>query len=179
MAQPFPFPTNFDGLQGLPAVVALQKAGASSQQVGDVNISGTVTAGNIVQSTAVQNNPANKGYQLLGRVVGLNINVLNQETTLFTTPASGFTRCCVMDIVLDNYSTAATTASLSFGGNAGTDNDWKTTATNANASTTNMTRYTAPATAIFYGTSATFATKTNTAQGGAATVDVSVWGYYV
>jgi hypothetical protein len=112
----------------------------------------------------------------LGKIVGLNLNSV-AATTMFTTPAAGFTRCNVTEIYMDNYSMAATTASVSYG-SSGTPNDFSATATNAQAAAGKLNPIYAANTSSYYGTGVAFVANVTIAQGVAATCDVEAWGYY-
>src|ERR1039457_3351528 len=70
---------------------------------------------------------------ILGKLVGLNLNSV-APTTIFTTPATGFTRCVVEQIFVDNFSMASTTASVSYGA-SGTPTDYLASATMPGAAT--------------------------------------------
>jgi hypothetical protein len=131
--------------------------------------------------TIVGNIPAagsSRGFLVvLGKLTGLNLNSV-AATTIFTTPASGFNRCVVLNVIVDNYSIAATTASVSFG-SSGTPTDWAATATNANAAAGHFVLLTPTATlSPTYGTGIAFQANCTIAQGSAATCDVTVLGYY-
>jgi len=141
------------------------------------NIGQAITfSGGIVQTPPASG--AGRGLVVqLGKLTGLNLNSV-AATTIFTTPASGFTRCVVLNVVVDNYSIAATTASVSFG-SSGTPTDWAATATNANAATGKFQLLT-PTAALSptYGTGIAFVANVTIGQGSAATADVTVLGYY-
>jgi hypothetical protein len=113
----------------------------------------------------------------LGKLTSLNLNSV-AATTIFTTPAAGFTRCVVTQVIVDNYSGAWTSASVSFG-SSGTPTDWAATATNANAATGKFWLLNPTATlSPTYGTGIAFQANVTIVQGVAATADVTVWGYY-
>lgn len=113
----------------------------------------------------------------LGKASGVDLNTV-AATTLFTAPASGFSRVIVTSIVIDNFSTASTTASVSYGA-SGTPNDWAATATMAGAATGKATTLTASATAnLTYAPGTVFVANVTIQQGGAATCDITAWGYY-
>lgn len=114
----------------------------------------------------------------LGKLTGFNLNNI-AATTLFTTPASGFTRCVVIEIVLDNFSAAAALTQVSFGASA-TPTDYLAAQTLTNSATGKELSYypAAGAAASTYGTSIAFVANETVAAGSAATCDVTVWGYY-
>jgi hypothetical protein len=119
--------------------------------------------------------------QALGKLVGFDLNQggLPKQGTLFTAaiPAD-CTGYVVTRIVKSNYSTAATTASVSFGQTA-TPTDWAATAVDANAATTSAQILTATAALQkFYKTNGAFVANLTIAQGGAATCDIEAFGYY-
>jgi hypothetical protein len=58
----------------------------------------------------------------LGRILAVNLNAV-AATNFFLTPASGFTRCIVDQVVIDNLSGTPTTNAISFGA-SGTPTDW-------------------------------------------------------
>lgn len=116
---------------------------------------------------------------LLGKATAVNLNSV-AATTIFTTPAAGITRCVVADIVVDNFSIASTTASVSYGA-SGTPTDYLATATMAGAAANKQVHLVGGAAATgsaTYGTSVAFVANVTIAQGAAATCDISVWGYY-
>jgi hypothetical protein len=64
-----------------------------------------------------------RGFVLiLGTLTGLNLNAV-AATTIFTTPASGFTRCIITEINMTNSNGTPTTNAVSFGASA-TPTDW-------------------------------------------------------
>lgn len=115
----------------------------------------------------------------LGKVTGVDLNAA-AATTVFTTPASGFSRCVVTMVIVDNFSALSTTASLSFG-SSGTPNDWSLTGTMQGADAGRM-HYRPPNWSTswtnVYGTGVAFVANVSTPQGSAATADVTAWGYY-
>lgn len=122
-------------------------------------------------------NPSN---EMLLSSTALNLNATGgTETTLYTVP-TGFIMVPTK-IVLRNASTSLTTVSWSVGFNAGTDTDFR-----ANATSTGLTGstlayiYTGITTGVKVGAAAAvFAFIVNTAQGGAATANMDVFGYLV
>ena len=114
----------------------------------------------------------------LGKVVGFNLNSV-AATTIFTTPASGFTRCVVIEIVMDNFSGAAATTQVSFGASA-TPTDYLAAQTLTNSTAGKQLGYypAVGAAASTYGTGVAFVANETVALGSAATCDISVWGYY-
>ena len=117
---------------------------------------------------------------LLGKVTGVQLNSV-AATTIFTTFATGgYTRCVVTDIILDNPSAVAATASISYGA-SGTPTDWATTATNLGLTGTNTfarvskTGGTGGAT---YGIGVAFVANVTIPQGVATTCDIAAYGYY-
>jgi hypothetical protein len=144
-----------------------------------LGIGNSAVASSIVGPT---NAPASgRGVSVqLGKRVGLDLNAV-AATTIFTTPASGFTRCVVTEIIVDNFSLAATTASVSYGA-SGTPTDWAATATMAGANTNKFVQLSggpAATASATYGTAVAFVANVTIAQGVAATADVSCWGYYL
>jgi hypothetical protein len=112
----------------------------------------------------------------LGKAVAVNLNAA-ASTTIFTTPAAGFTRCVVLRVIRDNESIAATTASVQFGTAGGAD--WAATAVNANAVAGKYQEIPSVATlSPVYGVSTTFQATVTIVQGAAATADLTAWGYY-
>ena len=115
---------------------------------------------------------------LLGRATGVNLNAV-AATTIFTTPASGFTRCEVTIITVDNFSGTPTTNAVSFGASA-TPTDW------LGATVLSGTAGVGKALRLFpqinvgyaeYGTNIAFVA--NVTIGGAAiTCDIDVYGVY-
>lgn len=114
----------------------------------------------------------------LGKVTSLNLNVV-AATTIFTTPASGITRCVVTEIVADNPSGTPTTNAVSFGA-AATPTDYlaATVLAGTFVAGKGIELYPAANTAFaVYGTSISFVA--NVTVGGAAiTADFTVMGYY-
>lgn len=120
-----------------------------------------------------------RGVQVqLGKLVGLNLNSV-AATTIFTTPASGFTRCVVMEVLLDNFSAAAATTVVSFGASA-TPTDYLGAQTLTNSATGKVLAYypAVGAAAATYGVGVAFVANETVALGSAATCDVVVMGYY-
>jgi hypothetical protein len=121
-----------------------------------------------------------RGYvAVLGKLTGLNLNAV-AATTIFTTPASGFTRCVITRVLLDNFSIAATTASVSFGA-SGTPTDWAATQTFAGANTNKVIALSAGGAATgsaTYGTAVAFVAGVTIQQGSAATCDVICLGFF-
>src|SRR5262249_25936006 len=75
----------------------------------------TVGSGGIVMSAAAAG--AERGIiRFLGKI-STNLNAV-AATNIFATPASGFTRCVVTHVIIDNFSLAATTVSISYGASA-------------------------------------------------------------
>lgn len=122
-----------------------------------------------------------RGEQALGKIVGFDLNQggLPKQGTIFTAAIpAGATGYVVTRIVKTNYSTAATTASVSFGQTA-TPTDWAATAVDANAATNSAQIITATAALQkFYTAAGAFVVNSTIAQGGAATVDIEAFGYY-
>lgn len=115
---------------------------------------------------------------LLGKLTGLNLNSV-AATTIFTTPATGFTRCVISEIILDNFSAAAATTVVSFG-SSGTPTDYLGTQTLTNSATNKELQF-YPAVGVAaatYGNAVAFVVNETVALGSAATCDVSVWGFY-
>lgn len=114
----------------------------------------------------------------LGKATGVNLNNV-AATTIFTTPASGFTRCIVMDVVGVNFSGAATTNAISFGASA-TPTDWM--ASNVIPGTMGTGKYLEfseanNTAAAVYGPGVAFVVNV-TAGGTAITGDFEAWGWY-
>jgi hypothetical protein len=130
-------------------------------------------------SSLVVANPApatTRGVNVvLGKLVGANLNAI-AATTIFTTPAAGFTRCVVEQITVDNFSGTWTTASVSYG-SSGTPTDYTATATMAGAAANKAVVVSATAFAT-YGTGIAFVANVTIPQGVAATADITVWGTY-
>jgi hypothetical protein len=117
-----------------------------------------------------------RGERFLNKIIGVNLNAVAQ-TVLFTLPASGFNRCRVSRILIDNYSIAATTASISFG-LTGTPTDWAATAVNANAAAAKFQIISnTAALSPNYAPGAVFVANVTIAQGAPATCDMEVYGY--
>ena len=114
----------------------------------------------------------------LGKLTGLNLNAV-AATTIFTTPAAGFTRCFVEYIALDNFSGTPTTNAVSFGASA-TPTDYTTAVVLAGTAGTGKALQIVPATNVGFAVYATaIGFVANVTVGGAAiTCDVTVWGYY-
>ncbi len=136
----------------------------------------TTTGGIVGPATAPA---AGRGIVVqLGKLAGLNLNSV-ANTTIFTTPASGFTRCVVTEIILDNFSAAAATTVVSFGASA-TPTDYLGAQTLTNSAIGKQLSYypAAGAAAATYGTAIAFVAAETVALGSAATCDVVVMGYY-
>ena len=116
---------------------------------------------------------------IMGKLIGLNLNSV-AATTIFTLPAAGFTRCIVTKQVLDNFSTAATTVSISYGA-SGTPTDWNATATMAGAATGKFIKLEGGGVAngsATYGPGTAFVANVTIPQGVAATCDITAYGFY-
>lgn len=121
----------------------------------------------------------NRGFIFsLGKLTGLNLNAV-AATTIFQVPAGGLTRCIVTELILDNFSIAATTASVSYGSST-TPTDFLATATMPGAATTKAISLFPASNAAyaFYGQAVFFVANVTIAQGAAATCDVRALGYF-
>ena len=114
----------------------------------------------------------------LDKLSAINLNAV-AATTIFTTPAAGFTRCVVDQIVMDNFSGTPTTNAISFGASA-TPTDWNPAVVLAGTAGVGKGLFLYPASNVgfaVYGTGIAFVA--NVTVGGAAiTADAAVWGYY-
>jgi hypothetical protein len=115
---------------------------------------------------------------LLGRLTGINLNNV-AATTIFTTPGSGFTRCEVDHVTLNNFSGTPTTNAISFGA-SGTPTDFLAAAVLVGTLGAGKSVHLFPASNVSfsnYGTGVAFVA--NVTIGGAAiTCDADVWGVY-
>lgn len=114
----------------------------------------------------------------LGTLTGLNLNAVAQ-TTIFTTPATGFTTAIVDHVTLENFSGAPTTNAVSFG-KAAAPTDWLASGVLAATAGVGKGLRLEPAVNLgyaTYGTSIPFVANV-TAGGAAITCDVTVWGHY-
>jgi len=137
----------------------------------------SVVAGSIVLPDTMTANQ--RGYVgSLGKLTGLNLNSVAQ-TTIFTTPAAGITRCFVFDVFLDNISGVPTTNAISFGA-SGTPTDWLASTVLSTSLASGKGADLSPAIGApfaVYGTSIAFVA--NVTVGGAAiTCDLRVIGFY-
>lgn len=114
----------------------------------------------------------------LGKLTGLNLNAV-AATNIFQVPAAGLTRCIVTELIVDNFSMASTTASVSFGA-SGTPTDYLATATMPGAATNKAISLFPASNAAYavYGTSVFFVANVTIAQGAAATCDIRALGYF-
>lgn len=159
--------------------------GASSYIVGDMTyvykywnpLTNTFTAKSVVVPTPAA--AENRGlWVILGKAVGVNLNAV-AATTIFTTPASGFSRCVVNQVVMTNCSGTGTTASISFG-SSGTPTDWVASTVFNGATPNKRCSINAAngANNATYGTGVAFVANVTIPQGSACTCDFTVWGYY-
>lgn len=114
-------------------------------------------------------------FTKLATVTGIDMNSV-AETTLFTVPAGK--SCVPTHFVNRAASTSLTTASWSFGFNSGTSNDVVANATHTEL--TGSTLYTildAKAGSARGAAADVLRIRVNTAQGGAATMTVDVFGF--
>ena len=116
---------------------------------------------------------------LLGTSAAINLNSV-AATTIFTTPASGFTKCVVTEVFGRNFTGGATTNAVSFGASA-TPTDWLgATVLPATTASTNhvLLEPAIDIAAADYGTAIAFVV--NVTAGGAAITGIfDVWGYYI
>lgn len=111
---------------------------------------------------------------LLASIAAIDLNAL-AETTLFTVPAGK--SCIITKVVMRNADGAVATASVSFGFDTGDADDVIANAVNALAGTTNYEVIPAKSDAVRGAATDTFKIDVNTAEGGARTCTVDVFGY--
>lgn len=115
------------------------------------------------------------GETKLSTTASIDLNTA-AETTLYTVPTGK--SCIITRVVIRAASASLTTASISFGFNAGTDTD--VIANSTYTALTGATLYSvvnAKAGAKVGTSTGVFAVKVNTPQGSAATATVDVFGY--
>jgi hypothetical protein len=120
-----------------------------------------------------------RGYLIqIGKLSGLNLNAV-AATTIFTTPAAGFSRCVVYEVVVDNFSGAPTTNAMSLG-SSGTPTDWLGATVLAATAGVGKIVSLFPAVNIGYAVYSTgVAFVANVTVGGAAiTADITCLGWY-
>lgn len=113
---------------------------------------------------------------LLATVDSIDLNAL-AETTLYTCPV-GFI-CVITKVVLRNLSGALATASISFGWDTGDADDVIANGVRALTGATNYEIIGAKSDAVRGIAGGTFKIDVNTAEGGALTGSVDVFGYLV
>jgi hypothetical protein len=120
---------------------------------------------------------ANSSEQLLAPNTLVDMNAAAADTTLYTVP--GGKTCVITKIVVRNASVSLTTASYSFGFNAGTCNDVVVDGTHTGLTGATMAIVINPiATGHKMGAAAAvFAVRVNTGQGAPATARIDVYGY--
>lgn len=154
-------------------------APAPTLSTGNLQATGDKQFVTAAQQTAVATLTNIGTEQLLASVASVNMNT-GTATTLYTAPTGK--SVVITKVVIRKASTSLTTASISFGWNAGTDNDVIADATHTEL--TGNTLYTilvakTGAKVGVQGTNGTFAVICNILQGGAATVTIDVYGYFV
>ena len=110
----------------------------------------------------------------LDSVTGVNLNSV-AETTLYTCPVGK--SCVITHVVIHTPSTALATASLSFGWNTANADDVIANAVPALTGATNYKVLVAKTDAVLGAASGTFKVDVQTAEGGALTATLDVFGY--
>lgn len=116
----------------------------------------------------------------LGKLVGLNLNSV-AATTILTTPSSGFTRCVITAVILNNFAgTPPLSITASFGA-SGTPTDWSVAVgigVSANSRYVSVPTGNLTTGSAVYGSAVAFVANVTVAQGAAYTCDVTAYGYY-
>ena len=110
---------------------------------------------------------------LLAEEVGLDLNA-EAETTLFTCPAGK--SCIITKVILKNADGAVTQASISFGWNTANADDVIANGVRSLSGTTNYEIIPAASDAVRGAAGGTFKVEVQTAEGGAQTADILVFG---
>lgn len=111
---------------------------------------------------------------LLASIDGVDLNAV-AETVLFTCPIGK--SCVITKVVMRNADGAVATASVSFGWNTANADDVIANAVQALTGATNYEQILAASDAVRGAASGTFKIDVQTAEGGARTATVEVFGY--
>lgn len=133
------------------------------------------SAGNFNLSRVNGLNLGAASEQKLASVLGVNMNTAT-PTPLYAVPAGK--TCVITKIVLKNASTSLTTASISFGFTSAAFNDVIATATHTELTGATLYTILVPKVGAILGVAAAVLNVLcNILQGGAATLDIDVYGY--